>query len=117
MSNRCFDQLERFAKGEATLEDIAVIRGAVSRYVSGVTKSLDDALGLAPRPGQRKPWRSSVLAARKEAICHCYAAFYARLQPTKAAHTIHADMSRLTPGMAYQDPRRGLLAAISAHGV
>ena len=113
---RSIERLRRIAAHQGTADDISWLADAASQYLCGRHKTMDGALALAPRRGQRRPWRAVAIAARRDALRYAYASFYATMAPSRAARIIRQDMTRLTPGATYQDPRRGLLSAISVHG-
>lgn len=94
-------------------EDIAQFVGALRRYEqeAPIGVSLEEALGLAPRPGERTWWRAEEQRRRDETLRQVREQFYPDLGLHAAAKRMAAELQRLERTRSPpSDERRRLLA-------
>ena len=74
--------------------DVAFIAHGITSVLSGDRGSLDEALGLRPGPGQRRPSTLARLAERDKLYRRAAREFFPGLKPAKQAHELHRAFSR-----------------------
>jgi hypothetical protein len=83
--------------------DSHFVAEGILAYLSGAVASLDEALGVKPEPGQRKPITLAMIAARNESLRETAAREFPGIAVSRQAHKMHTEMSRYAASAWKQD--------------